>query len=379
VVPPPYRVLTVPGGRVAVVVEDAYPVRWTGGQAVLRLPERIGAANSGQVREQLLELVDQGADVLIADMTATVSCDHRGADALLRAFRRASGNGTQLRVAVSAQVVRRVLDVSGLDRLVSIHPSVETAVAAGEPSGVIPLVRKLPGGPAGDGASARRPGGRAGEGFRAGVISPAALWGLVDALADGVILVDGDGVLVLANRRAEEMFGYARAQLAGQRVESLIPDNLREAHVSHRAGYEREPVARPMGARARLVGLRKDGGTFPVQVSLSPAPTRTGRFVLAVIRDMSQIQPQADLADMARVAAAAQQAYRDLELLLDRVVSGLYGVGVSLQDAADVPHELAVQRIEEALRQLDDTIREIHDHAFASGDRPGPVLPDGSQ
>jgi anti-anti-sigma factor len=359
------------------VVKDAFPVRWTGGQAVVRLPEHIGVSDSGQVREQLLGLAARGTAVLIADMTATVSCDHGGADALLRAFQHASGSGTQLRVAVSAPLVRRVLDASGLDRLVSIYPSVEAAAAAGGP-GVLPLVRKVTGGYGGDRGSARRPGAGAGEGLRAGVITPAALWGLVDALTDGVVLAGGDGVLVLANRRAEQMFGYAHGEMAGRQVESLIPGHLRAAHQSQRAGYEREPVARPMGGRARLVGLRKDGSTFPVRISLSPVPTATGRFVLAVIRDISGDQPHPDLADMARVAAAAQRARSNLELLLDRVVSGLYTVGLSLQDAAGVPHEVAMQRIEEALRQLDDTVREIYDHRFAHRDQPGPGPPGGS-
>ena len=74
------------------------------------------------------------------------------------------------------------------------------------------------------------------------------------------------------------MFGYGHADLAGRPVESLIPADLRAAHCGHRAGYARVPRARPMGDGARLVGLRKDGTTFPVQVSLSPVPTATGHL-----------------------------------------------------------------------------------------------------
>jgi PAS domain S-box-containing protein len=103
-----------------------------------------------------------------------------------------------------------------------------------------------------------------------------------------VALTDDAGILALANRRLEEMFGYEHAELIGQPVESLIPADLRAAHRSHRAGSAQVPQAGPMGARAGLVGLREDGTTFPAEISLSPVPTATGRFTLAVVRDITE-------------------------------------------------------------------------------------------
>jgi hypothetical protein len=132
-----------------------------------------------------------------------------------------------------------------------------------------------------------------------------------------------------------------------------------------------------MGSRLRLAGQRKDGSTFPARVSLSPVTTGTGRFILAVIRDITQDQPRADLAELARAAAAADDARRGRELL-SRVVDGLLRVGLSLQAATGQPHEVAVQQIAEALLSLDDTIREIHDHVFAAPDedsQPDPAPP----
>ena len=111
---------------------------------------------------------------------------------------------------------------------------------------------------------------------------------LIDALADGVALTDDAGILALANRRLGEMFGYEHAELIGQPAESLVPADLRTAHRSHWAPYAQALKAGPMGARAGLVGLRKDGTTFPVEISLSPVPTATGRFTLAVVRDITE-------------------------------------------------------------------------------------------
>jgi len=341
------------------VVEDPYPVRWMGRQAVVTLPGEVTASDSGRLREQLLELVDRGPDMLIADMTATVSCHRGAAAALLDAYQHASESGTRLRLAVTAPSVGRVLAAAGLDRLVPIYPSVQAAAAAGAPAGVIPLTPR-PGRAAR--TSRRRAARLGGEPLPDGV-TPAMLWRMVDALADGVVLVDGEGVLVLANRRAEELFGYARGELTGQRVESLVPAGLRSAHESQREGYSREPSARPMGARARLAGMRKDGTTVPVRISLSPVQTATGRFTMAVVRDISADQPPADLAELARAAAAAQDASKGRDLL-DRVVNGLFLVGLSLQSAAELPHETALPQIADALQHVDDIIGEIRDHMF---------------
>jgi anti-anti-sigma factor len=340
---------------------------------VVTLPEHVGAADSGPIGEQLLDLFNQGAAVLVADMTGTLSCDRSGAAALSRAHQRASAGGAQLRVAVSAPVVRRVLEASGLDRLVSIYPSAEAAIAAGTPD-VIPLLPR-PGPGTGEGRAGSRRRRRAAPDRSGAGIPPAVLWELVDALDDGVVLSTEDGTLVLANRRAEDMFGYRPGELTGQPVESLVPAGLRAAHVTKRAGYAREPVTRPMASRARLAGQRKDGGTFPARVSLSPVTTATGRFILAVIRDVTEDQPRADLADLAHAAAAAADDARRGRELLSQVVDGLFRVGLSLQTATGLPHEVAVQQIADALRTLDDTIREIRDHVFAASGQQSPPDP----
>jgi len=364
---------------VAAVAGDSYPVQWTGRQAVVSLPEQVDVSNASELSEQLLLLINRGAAELIVDMSATVSCDYAGADAVVRAYHRAVASGTQLRLVVTAAVVRRVLAVNGLDRLIPVYPSLEAATTAAAPAAV-PLAADLapdgqdgPGSAAGVGRQRRGAGASGGPG--AAGITRAVLRGLIDALADGVVLADDDGALVLVNRRLEDMFGYARGELAGRPVESLLPADLREAHRGHRAGYARAPRPRLMGEGARLVGVRKDGATFPVSVSLSPVPTATGHLILAVVRDVTESLRGEDLVGLARAAAATEQAHRSQELL-DQVTASLFEVGVSLQAAIDLPHHLARQRIVAALQRLDDTIHQIRDHVFATGatvtPRPAP-------
>jgi anti-sigma B factor antagonist len=120
--------------------EDIDPVRWAGQWAVVALPVHIDASNAGQIRGELLSVINGGATALIADMTATTSCDHAGADAVVRAFQRAVISGTELQLAVTAEHVLRVLSLSGLDHLVPIYPSREAATAASPSAEVLAMV-----------------------------------------------------------------------------------------------------------------------------------------------------------------------------------------------------------------------------------------------
>ncbi len=344
-------------------MSSPFPVQWSGQQAIVSLPEHVDVTNVAQLREQLLSLINRGAAVLVADMTATASCDHAAMDAIARAYQRAVVSGTQLRLVVAAPVVRSVLGIEGIDRLVSIYPTVAAALAAGTPRTERSASADGPGP-----GSTRPPIAPSDAASRA--ITPAVLWQLVDALGDGLVLTDHDGGIVLANRRCVEMFGYEHTELVGRPVETLVPPALRAAHQGYRAAYARAPQARPMGDRARLVVLRKDGSTLPVEISLTPVPTATGHFVLAVIRDATQTRRREDLAELARTAV--EEHTRRNQELLDRVAQSLFRVGLSLQAAADLPSELARERITEAVRELDETIHDIRGYAFAP---PGPGLP----
>jgi anti-anti-sigma factor len=341
------------------VADGGFPVEWTGRLAVVTLPEHVNVSDSAQLRDQLLAVMNRGAAVLIVDMTVTTSCDHAAFDAVARAYQRAAVSGTQLRLVVTAPVIRRVLSIEGLDRLVPIYPSLDAAMAAETPgtNGSASFQAKT--------RAAARPTAGPATGPTVAAITPAVLWQLIDALGDGLVLTAEGGEIVLVNRRCAEMFGYQRDELTGRPVESLVPSTLQAAHRDHRIAYEQAPRARAMGDRARLVGVRKDGATVPVEISLTPVPTATRHFVLAVIRDATEARRREDLADLAR-AAVAEQAHRDQELL-DRVVQGLFEVGLSLQAAADLPAEVARERITRALRQLDDTIHEIRGYTFGGG------------
>jgi PAS domain S-box-containing protein len=111
---------------------------------------------------------------------------------------------------------------------------------------------------------------------------------LIEALPDGVVVINSDGFIVLVNEQAEALFGYPRSEMLGQAVELLMPERIRGEHVGFRQAYFRDPKPRPMGARAlQLVGRRKDGSEVPVEISLSPLHTPEGLLVTSVVRDIS--------------------------------------------------------------------------------------------
>ncbi|MFN0089229.1 MAG: PAS domain S-box protein [Acidimicrobiales bacterium] len=117
-------------------------------------------------------------------------------------------------------------------------------------------------------------------------LEPAWASSLVESSPDGVVVVDRAGVMLLVNRRLEEMIGAPRDELVGQAVELLVPAAQRQVHTAHRLRYGAAPSSREMGRDLDLWARRADGAEFPVEISLSPLAGGDG-LVIATIRDVS--------------------------------------------------------------------------------------------
>ena len=161
---------------------------------------------------------------------------------------------------------------------------------------------------------------------------------LFDAVPDALIVVDVEGRIESANRQAEALFGYAEGELAGVAVEALMPQEVRDRHHAYRAGYMAAPRIRPMGSTGMaLIGERRDGARFPIEIALSPLETGHGLRYLASIRDISETQRARQALVRARydalVARIGQQALESADeeavvLGLPSLLADALGVGM---------------------------------------------------
>jgi len=112
--------------------------------------------------------------------------------------------------------------------------------------------------------------------------------GLLDGAPDAMVCVAANGQIALVNEQTERLFGYRREELVGQQMEILVADAVRAAHVAHRTRYMADPERRPVRAWTEPSCRRRNGSTFPGEISLSAIDTPDGILVMAAVRDVTE-------------------------------------------------------------------------------------------
>jgi PAS domain S-box-containing protein len=118
--------------------------------------------------------------------------------------------------------------------------------------------------------------------------SEARYRGLLEAAPDAMVVVNQAGEIVLLNLQAETQFGYRRDELLGQKVKNIIPEGFAERIIADGTRSAAEALAQQIGAGIELVGRRKDGSEFPIEIMLSPLESAEGTLVTAAIRDITE-------------------------------------------------------------------------------------------
>lgn len=103
----------------------------------------------------------------------------------------------------------------------------------------------------------------------------------------GILFTNSKGEIIDANMFALDQFGYDISELAGQKIEILIPTEYHDKHEAYRTNFYTDPHRRPMGAGRDLFARKKDGSKFPVEISLSHYQIKGEVFVIAFVIDIS--------------------------------------------------------------------------------------------
>jgi diguanylate cyclase (GGDEF)-like protein/PAS domain S-box-containing protein len=136
---------------------------------------------------------------------------------------------------------------------------------------------------------------------------------IVDASPAAMILVDQDGLICLANRAADSLFGYSEGALLAREIEILVPQDAHHRHQQMRAEFFRQPQRRSMGSGRFLYARRQDGSLFPAEIGLTPIQTGDGWYTLSLVIDLTLLKEAEDR--ITRLATELEKANEQLALL----------------------------------------------------------------
>lgn len=115
---------------------------------------------------------------------------------------------------------------------------------------------------------------------------------LLDAVSEGVLVVDTNQNIMETNSALETIFGYKNKELIGQPLHVLIPHRYHKNHGSHFAGFMNKHERRQMGKGRDLYGVRKDGTNFSIEIGLNPFEVYGNTYVMALVIDISERKKQ---------------------------------------------------------------------------------------
>jgi PAS domain S-box-containing protein len=169
---------------------------------------------------------------------------------------------------------------------------------------------------------------------------------LFENATEGMVVTDCQGIIILANPSACRMFGYPTTELIGQKIEILIPNQVNKGHVKLRDEFYHDPKNRVMGHGRDLQAQRKDGLTFPVEVSLSTYLQNEERYVIAFVIDITRRK------EIEKNMILQQQ---QLEKVTDEIRKMNADLEVKVEERTIILKE-ALQRLEESQHELSEAL-----------------------
>jgi len=111
---------------------------------------------------------------------------------------------------------------------------------------------------------------------------------VVDNTVDGIITVDEHGIVDSFNPAAEKIFGYKSTEIIGWNINLLMPEPYHNKHNGHMAKYLRTGQSKILGISREVVGRRKDGTTFPLELAINEFRIGELRMFTGIVRDRTR-------------------------------------------------------------------------------------------
>jgi two-component system sensor kinase FixL len=144
----------------------------------------------------------------------------------------------------------------------------------------------------------------------------AHLRSILETVPDAMVVIDKDGLIRDFSQAAERLFGWSAAEVAGQNVSMLMPSPYRDAHDGYLHRYYQTGERRIIGIGRVVVGERRDGSTFPMELAVGEMNVAQGRFFTGFVRDLTERQQtetrlqelQSELVHVSRLTALGEMA-----------------------------------------------------------------------
>jgi PAS domain S-box-containing protein len=130
---------------------------------------------------------------------------------------------------------------------------------------------------------------------------------ILDTAVEGIVTINEQGIIESVNRSAESMFGYDRSEIIGQNVSILMPSPYRDEHDQYLANYRQTGRAKIIGVGREVLGQRKDGTTFPLDLAVSEVRLADRRLFTGFVRDVTD-QKRAELRQKVQYATVGALA-----------------------------------------------------------------------
>lgn len=184
---------------------------------------------------------------------------------------------------------------------------------------------------------------------------------IIDNAADGIITINGGGIILSANPACQRMFGYLPEEMVGRNVKMLMPEPHQSAHDDYLGAYRRTGEAKLIGSRREMEGRRKDGGIFPLDLSIAKVELSEGTIYSGIIRDISE-RKHFERQLLAANAELEEFAYRTSHDLRSPIASsiGLLNISRELLETGDNDAlDGTLGRMERNFSRLDHLIQNI--------------------